>query len=365
MKKGKKAITKIGAALLLVAMLALTLAFGACGDTDSGGDAGGASAGSSAGASAGGSSAGATAELTTIKLPCIAAFPNNTESATIGIEKGFFAEEGLEVEDVGLVAVPQYVSTLVSGTVDFILIMTSEGIAAIDNGAEIIAVAGGSDTPDNVNTHMTFLVPKGSPIKTAEDFVGKSIATPAANGGCTGGFPLEFMKQAGIEDPISKVEMITVPEESLVDTLLQGGADIVGTHLVPRVVEELYGDQVEIVFTDWDILEDRGGDMDWYATKKFVEENPETVKKFVAAIAKTNNFIDENPEEAGEIYKAAAGDIINEKLFNVRHYAPDGLIREDHTMLWVELFSEPGQVQQFKNQLTFDQLATNEFNPNA
>jgi ABC-type nitrate/sulfonate/bicarbonate transport system substrate-binding protein len=245
--------------------------------------------------------------------------------------------------------------------------MTSEGLGAIDNGAPIIAVAGGSDTPDDKNTHMTFLVKKDSPIKTGQDFVGKKLASPAANGGCTGGFPLEFMRQAGVEDPISKIELVTTPESDVVPALLSGGADapdIVGSHLVPRVVEKLYGDQVDIVFTDWDILEDKGGDMDWYVTKDYLAKNPDIVAKFVAATAKTNNFIDEHPEEAGEIYKSVAP-IINEELFNVRHYAVDGLIREDHTQLWIDLLGNPGQVQLFKNKLTFDQVATNEFNPNA
>jgi ABC-type nitrate/sulfonate/bicarbonate transport system substrate-binding protein len=343
--------------LLLAALLLLTATLSGCGG-------GGASDNEAAGGeeSATEADAGEASLPDIIKLQGIGGAPNNTESATIGIEKGFFDEQNIEIENVGVISVAQWVSSLVSGTVDACLIMTSEGLAAIDNGAEIIAVASGSDTYED-NTHMTFLVPKGSPIKTGQDFVGKKLASPAANGGCTGGFPLEFMRQAGVEDPINSIDLITVPEESLVETLRQGGADIVGSHLVPRVVNLLYGDEVDIVFTDYDILENKGGDMDWYMRKDYVEQNPELVKRFVTAIAKTNNFINENPEEAGEVYKAAS-DNINEELFNVRHYAPDAIIREDHTQVWIDLLGNPGQVQLFKNNLTFDQVATNEFNPN-
>jgi ABC-type nitrate/sulfonate/bicarbonate transport system substrate-binding protein len=197
--------------------------------------------------------------------------------------------------------------------------------------------------------------------------VGKSIATANAVGGCTVGFPLEYMRQGGVKDPLDKFSSnVTVPEAELVPTLLRGDVDIVGTHLVPRVVEENYGDEVKIVFSDYDILGDLGGDMEWYMRKDYVEQNPDIVKRFVNAIAKTNNFIDDNPAEAGEVYKEETintyKNSINEKFFNVRHYAEDGLIRETHTQLWIDLLGNPGQIQQFKTKLTFDQVATNEYN---
>jgi ABC-type nitrate/sulfonate/bicarbonate transport system substrate-binding protein len=222
---------------------------------------------------------------------------------------------------------------------------------------------------------MTFLVKKDSPIRTfadvgieaGQDFVGKSIATPNAAGGCTVGFPLEFMRQAGVEDPLSKFSSnVTVPEPELINTLLRGDVDIVGTHFVPRIVEEQFGDDVKIVFTDNDILGDLGGDMEWYMNRDFVDANPDVVRAFVNAISKTNNFINGDPVAAGEVYKEATintyNGSINDDFFNVRHYADDGLIRETHTQLWIDLLGNPGQIQQFKNKLTFDQVATNEFN---
>jgi ABC-type nitrate/sulfonate/bicarbonate transport system substrate-binding protein len=207
-------------------------------------------------------------------------------------------------------------------------------------------------------------------VKVGQDLVGKRLATSNAVGGCTVGFPLELMNQAGVEKPLDQfASNVTVPESELVQTLLRGDADVVGTHLVPRVVREQYGDQVKIVFSDYDILKDLGGDMDWYMRKDYVEQNPEVVERFVNAIAKTNNFIDESPEEAGQVYKDEAintyNKSINEDFFNVRHYAIDGLVREDHTQLWIDLLANPDQIQQFANQLTFEQVATTAYNAAA
>ncbi|MDR1088010.1 MAG: ABC transporter substrate-binding protein [Coriobacteriales bacterium] len=366
-KKGTTLRTQAGC-LLLALMMALSLALVGCG--------GGAS--DSPAAADSGTEAGSTSTVT-LKLQGLGGSPNTTDAPTIGREKGFFAAEGLELENVGNIQVPQWVPSLENGDIDACLIMTSEGLAAIDNGADIIAVAGGSDTYSSDNTHMTFLALKdNSDIGTfaergaevGKDFVGKRFASPNALGGCTVGFPLELMRQAGVEDPLNQfASNVTVPEAELVETLLRGDVDIVGTHLVPRVVREQYGDEVKIVFSDYDILGELGGDMEWYMRRDFVDANPDIVRSFVAAIANTNNFIDDNPEEAGEIYKEATINIyqgsINDDFFNVRHYAKDGLIREAHTQLWIDLLGNPGQVQQFKTKLTFDQVATNEFNAKA
>ncbi|MDR2131956.1 MAG: ABC transporter substrate-binding protein [Clostridiales Family XIII bacterium] len=352
--------------LVLLALAVAAISLTACGGGSAGGgeSAGGnAESAETATEESGAAESAGDAEVFTLKVPGLSEGPVRLNPLTIGHEKGFFQEYGIELEDQGSVAINQQISAILSGSIHTTAIMTAEGVPAIDNGAPIIAVAGGVvTTPDW--PHMTFLVKKGSDIKTGRDFIGKKIATAAANGGCTGGFPLEFMRQAGVENAIEQVELITVPEEALIETLNQGNTDIIGTHLAPSVVKKLYGDEFDIVFSDWDLAEDKLGDMQFYFTREFTEENPDVTRRFVSALAKTFNWINENPDEAYETYKNAVPNI-NEDIFSVNQYSKDALIDKAHVDIWLELLGNPGQVQLLKNKLTFDDVATNEFNPNA
>jgi ABC-type nitrate/sulfonate/bicarbonate transport system substrate-binding protein len=369
---GRTSTFKI-AVFIMAALLRMPLTLGACGGGSSSSDSGSspaAEADAGAGAEAeadadaneasGETAANVEEEPFVIKLQGIRANKTFLDSATLAIEKGIFAKYGLEVEDIGSLQVGQWVTALQSGTLDFASIMTNEGLTAIDNGAEIISIAGDTDTYFPEKPHMTFLVKKGSPIKTGQDFIGKKLGTPAVNGGCTAGFPIEFMRQAGVEDAINQVNLIAVPETSVVDALLQGEIDIAGTHFIPEVVEKLYGDQLEIVFSDYDILGQSGGDKDWYTTVEFKNEHPDVVRNFVAAISEVNNWINENNEEADEIYRSVAE--VNEEIFYLRHYTTDGLVHQDNTQLWIDLLTSPGQVAHLNNITSYEQVSTNEFN---
>ncbi|MDR2108308.1 MAG: hypothetical protein LBP28_02445 [Coriobacteriales bacterium] len=149
--------------VILAAVLAATLGISAC--------AGGSPSQSATPQSATSQSGGGSSEPSTVtlKFQGLGGSPNTTDAPTIGVAQGYFAEEGIEVQNVGNIQVPQWVPSLENGDIDACLIMTSEGLAAIDNGSNIIAVAGGSDTYGAENTHMTFLVKKDSPIRTFKE----------------------------------------------------------------------------------------------------------------------------------------------------------------------------------------------------
>jgi NitT/TauT family transport system substrate-binding protein len=334
-ERSKKKRT-LALALALMAIMLLSACGG--GQTDSGSD--------SKNGSESGVSEKADNGKFTIKVSDIGTDPTRVDPVLIGLEKGFWDEAGIEIEDVGAIEIPQRVSALTSGTTDVASAMTSEGLMAIDGGAPIIGVATGCVTSPE-KTHMVFVTKKGSDIKRGRDLVGKKVVTASVVGGCTAGFPLEYAKQDGVEDPINEIELVAAPEDVLIETVLRGDADVAGVHLIPEQIETLYPD-VEILFTDYDFLEDRGGDTAWFFRKDFVDENTEGVKKFAETIGKINNWINENNEEAKTIYKEKAL-AVNEDLVWVAYLAPDGKADASHTQLWIDLFKQPGQVLQLAN----------------
>jgi ABC-type nitrate/sulfonate/bicarbonate transport system substrate-binding protein len=324
---------------------ALVLALAACGGDSNGGS---------------NAEAGETDGKYVFKVAGLNTSATGVDSASVGLAKGFFEEEGVILENAGDISIPQYTSALLQGALDAILLMTSDGVAAIDNGADIISIAGGYDVTEE-KPHMIYVILENSPLQYGDDITGKKIGITSL-GGCTAGFPLEYARQIGVADPSNDLELIVSPENTLVDSLRAGAFDIVGLHLQPAQLEKIYPG-TRILFTDYNLFDDRGGDIDWYVKRSLAEENPDAVRAFVAAIAKTNNWINENPEEAMDLYRGLAPEI-NEEFFSVAHYAEDGLLYEDHIQLWIDLFRTGTNIQEsVRKDLTPADVFTNEYNP--
>ncbi|MDR2089585.1 MAG: ABC transporter substrate-binding protein [Clostridiales Family XIII bacterium] len=350
-KAAKRKIRTASAAVLLALAFALS-ACGGAGNSGSGnGDGGGAG---------GGGETGAEDTEYVFKIASLNTSATSLDSASVGLAKGFFEEEGVILENAGDISVPQYTSALLQGSLDAILLMTSDGVAAIDNGADIVSIAGGMDVTEE-KPHMIYVVLEDSPLQYGDDISGKKVGI-AGLGGCLAGFPLEYARQIGVADPKGELELIVSPENTLVDSLRAGTYDFVGLHLLPEQLETIYPG-TRILFTDYDLFGDKGGDIDWYVKRSLAEENPDAVRAFVAGVAKTNNWINENTEEALEFYKGLPAEV-NEEFYHTAHFAEDGLLYEDHIQTWIDLFSTGTNIQELVNKdLTPADVFTNEYNP--
>jgi ABC-type nitrate/sulfonate/bicarbonate transport system substrate-binding protein len=355
----KKKSIKMREILALVLTLVFVLSMAACGNSDSGADSDGTPAGSESSGAADGDA------KYVFKLAGIGASAIAIEPLSVGIEKGFFAEEGIEVVDVGEVDVLQFVALLESGSVDAGLTMESDGVAAVDVGADIVEVAVGPSVSEE-KPHMAYVVLEDSPIQYGDDLVGAKIGLTGLNG-CNLGFVYEYAAQQGLADPAKDLDVISASAPALLESLRAGDLDVIGLHGTTNevLIKKIYPD-VRVLFTDYDIAQDRAGDIAWYLRRSWAEEDPDRAKAFVSAIAKINNFLNEQPEEALEIYRKVAKTELNEEIFNTPYYAPDGKIVESHLQFWIDTLTKPDSFQPLKNNnITFDDIATNQYNPYA
>ncbi|MDR0851947.1 MAG: ABC transporter substrate-binding protein [Clostridiales Family XIII bacterium] len=346
MLKKSKRISLILIAVFMVAVLTFT----ACGSSNNG-------------ASGAGAQGGEGAPIV-IKLAGTGVSATGVDPITIAIEEGYFAEQNLLVEDVGDMDVLQFVAMLENGSIDFSMTMESDGIGAIDQGAKIVEI-GVAGTSTEKYPHMVFLVREDDDLHSATDLVGKKVAAFGING-CMTGFPYEYLAQAGVEDPANAIEFITSPENTLVDSLLKGDLDCVGIHgpVGVEAIERNYPG-VRILFSDYTIFGEKGGDLGWYTSVKYADEHPEIVTAFLAAVGKAQNFVNDHPEEAAEIYKPLALNGISEDFFEVKNFAKDALIQQSHTEEWLRVLTEGKSFQPLDNEWTFEQVATNKYNPAA
>lgn len=213
--------------------------------------------------------------------------------------KGYFEEEGLDVEIMlpGEAGADQ----LVAAKQAEFGVSYQEGITeARVQGVPIVSIAA-------IIQHNTsgFASPVEKNITTPKDFEGKTY------GGW--GAPLEkavldsLMQEVGAD--VEKVNILNIGDADFF-TAVKRDIDFAWIYYGWTGIEaELRGEPINIVY-----LTDYSEKLDYYTpvlstSEKMIEEKPETVRKFVAAVSKGYEFSIENPEEAAEILLEAVPEL--------------------------------------------------------
>ncbi|MDR1873018.1 MAG: ABC transporter substrate-binding protein [Deltaproteobacteria bacterium] len=292
--------------------------------------------------------------LTILKAP----FPDEPTAPSIflvGQKLGIFQKHHIDFDYVGAIPSTQLVASVVSGHID-----VSHGahinrtIAGISAGAKILAVAGNSETTERF-PHMIGVVRKDSPLRKPEDFIGKKIGISLV-GGCHEYTPYAWLTKNGVKDPKNKVTIIVLSRNALEQALRQGEIDLAMLHKMPEEMERK--GEFDVIFSDYDVWGPNGGATPPYFATKFIQEKPEVVKEFVAAVAETINWSNANPYGAREI--TARGTNYDVNLVNQRYFTPDGIIKPITAEVWIDLLVEFGEI---KPGIQLEQIYTNEFNP--
>ncbi|WP_319801273.1 ABC transporter substrate-binding protein [Arthrobacter sp. VKM Ac-2550] len=253
------------------------------------------SSGTLSGADSGPASGGAAAGLTEVTVGAIPI--GDVAPIHLGKAKGFFEEEGLEltIENTtgGAVAVPG----VVSGSFDFAFGNTVSLMVARDQGLDLKYVANGTTTAGGDEGDFAgVVVAEDSDIRAVTDLEGKTVSSNnLANIGDTAvrtavdkaggdGTKLTFVEVA-FPDALAAVENGQVDAALILEPFLtpaiQSGA---------RVVSWPYAESHPNL--------DIGG---YFTTEQKIEQDPEMVEKFTAAMKKSMEYAQENPEEVREI----------------------------------------------------------------
>ncbi|WP_313801260.1 ABC transporter substrate-binding protein [Cytobacillus sp.] len=229
--------------------------------------------------------------------------PNTNHTGLyVAKEKGYFEEEGLDVEIImpGEAGADQLTA---SGKADFGVSYQESITQARVQGVPLVSVAA-------VIQHNTsgFASPAEKNITSPKDFAGKTY------GGW--GSPVE----KSVLDSLMKIEKAKVEDVSIVNmgdadffTAVKRDIDFAWIYYGWTGVEaELRGEKINMVY-----LTDYSDKLDYYTpvlatNEKMIESNPETVKAFVKAASKGYGYTIDNPKEAAEILLKAAPDLDEE-----------------------------------------------------
>lgn len=287
----------------LAVAAALTLA--ACGDGDaaSTGSDNGSENGSAADDDAGSTAddtedAAADGQLTEVTVGTLPILP--TAVIELGIDQGFFEDEGLALEletgQGGAALLP----AVMSGSMDFATGNPISLLQARDRGLDVRVVASYTyDTSDGVHA---VLAAADSDIESAQDLAGKTVAINTLNsmGDLT---IMEAVEQDG-GDPES-VTFVEMPYPNMEQALERGDVDAVWTPEPFMTIID--GDVGKIVSYPGVESVEGHPTMMFFTSGDFVESDPETVEKMVTALNTAMDYATENPDEV----RATAVEVLN------------------------------------------------------
>jgi NitT/TauT family transport system substrate-binding protein len=259
------------------ALVASMLALAACGGGDDGG--------SSAGATSGGS--GEVRQVTVGMLPILP-----TAALYAGIDQGFFADHGIEVKVETGQGGAALLPAVMAGQIQFATSNPVSLLQARDKGLDVRVIAHWTSALSSGDTDINGVVAKaGAGMTSAKDLAGKTVAVNTLNG--MGGLTIReaVRKDGGDPDAVKFVEMpfpdmpaaltggnvdaVWVPEPFL--SSLQASGNTVVSY---SSKESVPGHPTQLFFTSGQLIDD----------------DPQLVKDFTAAVEETLEYADENPD---------------------------------------------------------------------
>lgn len=258
---------KLAVAVSLVALVALA----GCGSSEP---------------AAGDGPAGEDGGSTTIKLGY---FPLvHTASAVHAAESGAFEAEGLEVELLPTSGGAQAIPFLMAGEYDITYGNYTSAILAAEQGLLPLKIIAGNDIGA---TDHGIMVNADSPLQEAADLEGKRVAVNNLKNIGTVAISA-VLEDAGVD--VSTVDFIELPFPDMQAALDRGDVDAIW-QVEPFLASSLAaGDRqlFELFTGPVDGMPVAG----WLATAKFVEENPEAIASFRAALAASMEELTGNRE---------------------------------------------------------------------
>ena len=217
----------------------------------------------------------------------------------VGVDKGFYEEEGLDVNVLEGSGSSTTVKLIGNGTNIIGYADSGTAMQGITRGVPIKAVAVLLQT-----SPMSFIYKADKPIKTMDDLKGKSIAITAGDASLAQLNAL-LNKHGMTEDDVT---LVVVANPAGKETaILEDQADTFMGYYIDQPMRMEKNTGVDL---DWTTTQDIGGvttvSSAVIVSDRTMDEDPELVESFVRATQRAVQYSLDNPEEAAEIFAVHA-----------------------------------------------------------
>jgi NitT/TauT family transport system substrate-binding protein len=228
---------------------------------------------------------------TKIQIGCTAT--SDCASAMAAVDEGIFRKHGLNAEMVLIGINSNIPAAILSNSIQIGGPTSTVFLQAADGGLDMVAVAGASMMSPTSNANITAFVRNGITISSPKDFVGKKVGAPGL-GAFLHVLFVKWLVEKGV-DPRS-VNFVEVTFPTMSDIIKSGGVDAVLTAepFVTRMTNAGLGSvgaryAVDLARTEPIIF--------YAAARDWAEKNPDTIRKFRAAIAEGADIVNNDREK--------------------------------------------------------------------
>ena len=294
----------------------------------------------------------AAEERFVVKYPNIQWF----DPVYVADEKGWFAEEGLEIRWVGEIPAAQLVPAVAAGSVDFANRHTPLVLTARAGGAKLKIIAAGAQTTAE-RPHMKYLVAPGSAIQSVKDLREKKVAINSF-GACSEYVLKEHLRRNGLD---KNIEFQVIPDPNQEQALTQGLVDVAVLHS-PYYEKLVRTGAARELFSDFAVDDGLSGMLPYFTNEDFLQKHPEVVRKFVKVLVRASDWTNEHHDEAGQIFARRRG--LDPRYAGSWQYYEHGLVPGPaQVQWWIDLLVREGKLR--PGQIAATDVYTNDFNPYA
>jgi NitT/TauT family transport system substrate-binding protein len=212
------------------------------------------------------------------------------------VDVGFFAKHGLNV-DFQLFSGGSAISqAVVSGTIDIGITTPIQIANAYEHGVPLTIIApGGQNRLKEPSGQL--IVQKNSPIRTAKDLEGKTVALNARR--TVSELALLVWMEKNGADP-SKVKTIEMIFGEMGPAVERGTVDA-GSSTEPALSASLKNNNVKVIAETYNAIAPEFLISAWFTTQDFAKKSPDVCKRFLACMLETAKWANVHKRETGDI----------------------------------------------------------------
>ncbi|MDN0197736.1 MULTISPECIES: ABC transporter substrate-binding protein [unclassified Streptomyces] len=254
-----------------------------------------AAAGCGSSSGTGGASSSAGDKTTQVKVGIIPIV--DVAPLYLGQKKGFFSSRGIDLKMETAQGGAAIIPGVVSGQFQFGFSNVTSLMIAQTKGVPIKSVVNGTaSTGDTGKDISGVAVKEDSPIKSAKELAGKTVAVNTLqNIGDT--TVREVVRKDG-GDP-SKVKFVEMPFDQMPAALDGGQVDAAWVGEPALTIAK--GQGARVVASPFAETDPNLTIATYFASTKLAQENPDLVKKFTEAVTESLKYASEHPDEARQI----------------------------------------------------------------
>jgi NitT/TauT family transport system substrate-binding protein len=212
----------------------------------------------------------------------------------MAMEKGFFKAEGLELETVPMAGGAVIVQGVTSGDLQFGWTNVISLYQAHVEGFDFKLIAGGATNVRGSNETHAIEVLKDSPIKSAKDLTGKTVAVNTLNN------IVHLMAMAWVDKnggSSGKVKFVELPFPQMEAALVAGKVDAISVQ-EPFAAAAARRPEIRLMANPWGDVAQRFLIASWFASEKWIQKNRATAQAFVRAVNRGVDAIHADKEAA-------------------------------------------------------------------